>query len=638
MPSRLLAEVVDARVPDRDGSSARLAGAAKNCRERVSALEGILAALLATSRTLCTRLEASLLRADGDGARLDTNKRSVARESRGSEDHASRSFLETAVQLETLRFKVATSADTSLLKQALQGYASLYDCWLSIGGPNADTAGSCDRLFRAASRMLTQSFDDLRLRLSRRLSQASQQIGWPSVTKMQQFAGDLARGQTVDGANAAFRDSFTDLLAFQRPYVPKPRAMVRTISSLPVDSDHEPIMALGVLAEPLAVRLRYHFCGSRPTNRLDKPEWMYHHVAELVREHKAFLTQVVQPMLNATGLARVDAKNEFVFFLLVPVAERIRTDMALLLKQSQLVPHYVHETLLFDDLMRTDFAYRPIGTSQARWEGLGAQLTGDRDWFEAWVRIEKTGAMEALSQTLRGSQEGSAWERASSVDQAASDELRPSRSSDELVLLIEGLASRFILLPDFRHRLYFVNEVVLVLLADYLEDVLREARELVNLSGPVFSISATESVRLDGAGVTAVCRWIGSLEHLSSAMHDWGESLVALLGALEPPGERSTACGTFQCHGLCLFGRWRAVRRCHGPSLFHSRPGHHKHRRSCSPTVPAKTQLVKSKRGGRQRRHGRRSARGGPGCAAGGARPTGCERVPGALAATVPAG
>ena len=61
------------------------------------------------------------------------------------------------------------------------------------------------------------------------------------------------------------------------------------------------LWAMDVLCEPLLRRFQYHFCGTRETNRLDKPEWMFAFVEKLLVEHEPSLTHL-QAALDAGGV------------------------------------------------------------------------------------------------------------------------------------------------------------------------------------------------------------------------------------------------------------------------------------------------------------------------------------------------
>jgi hypothetical protein len=65
------------------------------------------------------------------------------------------------------------------------------------------------------------------------------------------------------------------------------------------------------LMEPLNLRFRYHFDGKRQTNRLDKPEWYFTHVMNLMHDHRIFITTIVQRLLDKGGYGEINAMVGF---------------------------------------------------------------------------------------------------------------------------------------------------------------------------------------------------------------------------------------------------------------------------------------------------------------------------------------
>lgn len=65
---------------------------------------------------------------------------------------------------------------------------------------------------------------------------------------------------------------------------------------------------LQALIEPIVLRFRYHFDGKRQTNRLDKPEWYFTHVLNLMHEHRPFMTEVIQRLLKKGGYGEINAQ------------------------------------------------------------------------------------------------------------------------------------------------------------------------------------------------------------------------------------------------------------------------------------------------------------------------------------------
>lgn len=105
------------------------------------------------------------------------------------------------------------------------------------------------------------------------LLEAAAKIGWP--IKVEFAAANL-------GDREAFRDNFLSMLKFQELYgcASTPRMLCAHISysgqslHMTSPSDNRPakegVYPLQALAHSIALRFKYHFDGTRQTNKLDK--------------------------------------------------------------------------------------------------------------------------------------------------------------------------------------------------------------------------------------------------------------------------------------------------------------------------------------------------------------------------------
>lgn len=62
------------------------------------------------------------------------------------------------------------------------------------------------------------------------------------------------------------------------------------------------------LVKPIELRFKYHFQGTRNTNRVDKPEWGFANIQDAVYEHAAFIADYLQPLTAQAGYGKVDVK------------------------------------------------------------------------------------------------------------------------------------------------------------------------------------------------------------------------------------------------------------------------------------------------------------------------------------------
>jgi hypothetical protein len=67
----------------------------------------------------------------------------------------------------------------------------------------------------------------------------------------------------------------------------------------------DPLYPLVTLIQPITQRFQFHFESSRPTNRIDKPEWFFTHILNIIHEHNDFMEGVVKYLVSKTRFAQV---------------------------------------------------------------------------------------------------------------------------------------------------------------------------------------------------------------------------------------------------------------------------------------------------------------------------------------------
>jgi hypothetical protein len=94
----------------------------------------------------------------------------------------------------------------------------------------------------------------------------------------------------------------------------------------------------------------------------------------------------IQSILNEIGLRR-SALSEFITALL-PILER-KSDCIMpdLLKNAQLLSHFMHENLVFDSALREQYLYVPSGNE--KWVGLIQHALKSGRVFTTWRDVEK---------------------------------------------------------------------------------------------------------------------------------------------------------------------------------------------------------------------------------------------------------
>ena len=156
------------------------------------------------------------------------------------------------------------------------------------------------------------------------------------------------------------------------------------------------LLPLEVMMKPLELRFKYHFEGDRPTNKLDKPEYFFSHVVDLLNTYDPFLAIYLQPILgeffrkSSLGLTSIyiDSTSALITALLPMLRRKTFTILPKISNQPQLLSHFVHELMSFDVSLRDEWSYDG-GNSVLGWKGLTWEVLVKKDWFGKWLKVEK---------------------------------------------------------------------------------------------------------------------------------------------------------------------------------------------------------------------------------------------------------
>ncbi|ORX50102.1 hypothetical protein DM01DRAFT_1325062 [Hesseltinella vesiculosa] len=240
------------------------------------------------------------------------------------------------------------------------------------------------------------------------------------------------------------------------------------------------VTPLQIMLAAIALRFRFHFEGSKPTNRLDKPEWYLKHIKTQIESHLPFLMTTVQPIMQRAGLS-ISAKDYFIDGLLKNVKRKVLRTIPKMLEHPQWFSHTVHELLQFDHDLQEDYGFQlqlPDGTSKA--DLVSDLVMEHEDWFDAWFSSERNFVQMRYDAMMA---DANAFELCEDDDQTMEISVT-TYSALHLVQLLEGVLDTYKLIPHIQQQLHFFVRVQLGLLSFYhdrIESALGsfEARSLI---------------------------------------------------------------------------------------------------------------------------------------------------------------
>ncbi|KAG0089673.1 hypothetical protein BGZ92_004405 [Podila epicladia] len=410
---------------------------------------------------------------------------------------------QTQKLISTARTLLKTSA-----KDALVPYNSLVELSKKVKGA---VQGNNTKLESFLSASVDSLLHEFKASLSMKFQASLDAIGWPTPIP---HPSSIADEKQED-----FDYAFKEYLLLQEPvYGPLDR---RGKASYP------PLLPMELMVAPLILRFRFHFEGKRPTNRLDKPEWYLSHVLGLIKDHAPLLQKYVQTIVQETEYKEYDVKNDFIRLLIGAVERKIRLSVPAMLSTPEILSHAIHETLLFDKVLREDELYIPPGQT-IEWQGAVQIYLGNRNWLKTWLRVEKDFAVARYTQIMDDTE---AWQPAYE-DIGEKDFVIPTKSAEKLMDLLEIVTQRYRPLPVLEHRTFLLDIQLDLLIAyhRHIRGLVDQYESLTYSFVRVMPGTATdEELNTMGvAGLRTLSQWLASTEYISSTLKDWGEDVFFL--------------------------------------------------------------------------------------------------------------
>ncbi|THH05559.1 hypothetical protein EW145_g4700 [Phellinidium pouzarii] len=313
------------------------------------------------------------------------------------------------------------------------------------------------KLLSFLKELLERTWSGVKDSLSSSLLSAAENLHWPMPV-------DYAAAKPE--SRKAFESAFVNLLKLQE--IGK-KLHSNKEGDKTDEASRDGLYPLQALIRPVALRFKYHFEGTRQTNRVDKPEWYFAHTLNVSHEHRPFLEIVVQRLLQISKYESITAWREFTRLLLPMVSRKIKRSIPALLPHPPLLAHTVYQALAFDDALReAGFSLSgTLGNSGGDvWEGISDIILGSKDWFDAWLEGERKFAEDQYNDIIISSD---AWQIPDDATEDAMNEqeVRPTNSARRVKALIEQITDRYRALPRFLHKTRFLIAVQVPILELY---------------------------------------------------------------------------------------------------------------------------------------------------------------------------
>ncbi|KAI5123752.1 hypothetical protein M0805_000343 [Coniferiporia weirii] len=426
-------------------------------------------------------------------------------------------------------------ASFTLTEASVADYVRLQELVDTIGHAcrkAENDTGQDIKLLSFLKELLDKTWSGIKNALTSSLLTAAEHLHWPMPV-------DYAAAKPE--FHQAFENAFLNLLKLQDIGEKLHEGDVGDGSN---KSSGDGLYPLQALIRPVALRFKYHFEGTRQTNRLDKPEWYFAHALNVSHEHRSFMEIVIQRLLQPSKYNSINAWREFTRLLLPMVSKKIRRSMPALLPHPPLLAHTVYQALAFDDALR-EAGFSLIGTLEKSkedlsvWEGTGEIILGSKEWFDAWLEGERKFAEDQYNDIISSPD---AWQIPDDTeeDAASEREVRPTNSARRVKALIEQITDRYRALPRFLHKTRFLIAVQVPILELYHTRISESLDAFETLSS--FLVHAVPGALAGQAGhgrdaknmtggvegLQRLVKAYASARWMATVMTSWGEDMFFL--------------------------------------------------------------------------------------------------------------
>ncbi|OJI85212.1 hypothetical protein ASPTUDRAFT_118327 [Aspergillus tubingensis CBS 134.48] len=397
---------------------------------------------------------------------------------------------------------------------AIQSYTRLRNVAQSLKDAQPAAEGAAPHLVDYVGKLSSALREQMKSDFAQRLQGTMEQMKWPS--KELNFPEDI---------QAQWRENVELLLGLQKPELESHTSVSKRHGAEP-----PVLLPLEVMVHPLELRFKYHFSGDKPTNRLDKPEYFLAHVMDLINNFGGFFASFLQPIFDQEaqnvgtdiGWNFYNASHAYITALLPVLNHKITTFLPQISNHPQLLSHFMHELMNFDNEVRESWNYLPDPYSTDDWRGMTWEVLTKQGWFDRWLQVEKEFALARYKEIVDTPDSGH-------IDYEGVDltSTKPTKAAIRVNDLLETITERYQPLSSFSQKLRFLIDIQITIF-DQFHKRLHSALEayLAMTSAIGRTVQGADAASIEGvAGLERLCRVFGSAEYLEKKMEDWSNEV-----------------------------------------------------------------------------------------------------------------
>ncbi|KAJ5721722.1 uncharacterized protein N7483_009656 [Penicillium malachiteum] len=417
----------------------------------------------------------------------------------------SKGYVELLKEAEDLS-KQALNSISADPRAAIEPYTRLRSIVESLKEAQPAAEGAAPHLIDYTEKLASALREQLKKFFGDRLQKTLSSLKWPTrelnITEkiLNQWKGDVELLIDLQTPELPHRDALNTTQAFEPPV----------------------LFPLEVMVHPLDLRFKYHFSGDKPTNRLDKPEYFLSHIVDLVNQFGGFFESYFQPILDDKAQSAgpslewnyYNALHAFINAILPMLRQKIDSFLPQIADYPQLLSHFIHQLMSFDNDLRETWNYLPDPYSDGNWKGMTWEVLSKQGWYDRWLQVEKDFALARYKDIIDTADGGQI-----DYDGVEPTATKPTIAAIRVNDLLETITERYQPLSSFSQKLRFLIDIQITIF-DQFHERLHSALEAY------LAMTSTLGRTVQGAdGQASVEEFFGSAEYLEKKMEDWSNDI-----------------------------------------------------------------------------------------------------------------
>ncbi|WAQ85308.1 hypothetical protein PtA15_5A883 [Puccinia triticina] len=284
---------------------------------------------------------------------------------------------------------------------------------------------------------------------------------------------------------------------------------------------------LKAILRPIILRFRFHFDSSRPTNRLDKPEWYFNHVLDRLAEHEKFIKSDIQKLFEMSGQGSTKVFHGFTVQLIKIVEKKLKRRIPRMLEMKPILAHTIESAIAFDQTIKQMgyLSSEPSTTGySAQWLGTADAILSNPHWFSVWFEAEKRFVDDMCLEIISSND---TWEINEEDQRPMSMGLPGTNSSLGMQDLVEQIKSKYELLPRLSYQTAFLVKIQMVVLEAYSQRIggVLDGFERSRLISVVGGDSGRAKMNVGMKGLERLVKVYISCNWLLACFRTWNDDL-----------------------------------------------------------------------------------------------------------------